>query len=386
MNDTLPPKKPLRSVQEQTPSPPLVTPPVPLPRMAQPDSPSLLAQPKHRSGKKILLWVFGSLGTLLLMCIGVFAWYTAQLQPLAPGSVGKISADIAAGSSPAQIGLLLEEKKIIRSHIAFDIYTRLSGTQSALQAGLYSLSPSESTEQIVAHLTEGRTDEVAITFLPGATVAENKAVLLKAGYAETEIDAALGKTYDHPLFTDKPASADLEGYIFGETYHFDGNATVEQILVRTFDEYYEAIKDNNLIESFRARGLNLYEGITLASIIQREVPGADDQKQVAQVFFTRLAREMVLGSDVTYQYAAKKLGVTPSPSLESPYNTRRYPGLPPGPIAVPGLSALWAVAAPATGDFLYFLSGDDNKTYFSHTNEEHEAAIRDHCQVKCLLP
>ncbi len=373
-------------MQEQTSSPPLVTPPVPLPRLAQPDPPPLLAQPKRRSGKKILLWIFGSLGVLLLGGIGMFAWYMAQLQPLAPGSTGKISADIAAGSSPAQIGLLLEEKKIIRSHIAFDIYTRLSGTQSALQAGLYSLSPSESTEQIVAHLIEGRTDEVAITFLPGATVAENRTVLLKAGYDETEIDAALSKTYDHPLFTDKPASADLEGYIFGETYHFDSNATVEQILVRTFDEYYEAIKDNNLIESFRARGLNLYEGITLASIIQREVPGADDQKQVAQVFFTRLAREMALGSDVTYQYAAKKLGVTPSPSLESPYNTRKYPGLPPGPIAVPGLSALWAVATPATGDFLYFLSGDDNKTYFSHTNEEHEAAIRDHCQVKCLLP
>src|SRR5207248_2549788 len=102
---------------------------------------------------------------------------------------------------------------------------------------------------------------------------------------------------------------------------------------------------------FQKQGLNLYQGITLASIIQREVPGAADQKQVAQVFLTRLGMEMPLGSDVTYQYAAKKMGVTPSPDLDSPYNTRKYPGLPPGPIASPGLTALQAVANPAAGNY-----------------------------------
>jgi len=130
----------------------------------------------------------------------------------------------------------------------------------------------------------------------------------------------------------------------------------------------------------------LYQGITLASIIQREVSGTKDQSQVAQVFYSRLAQGTPLGSDVTYQYAAKKLGVTPSPSLDSPYNTRKYAGLPPGPIATPGLSALQAVATPAPGDYLYFLSGDDNVTYFARTDAEHEANIQNHCHKKCLLP
>jgi UPF0755 protein len=92
---------------------------------------------------------------------------------------------------------------------------------------------------------------------------------------------------------------------------------------------------------------------------------------------------MPLGSDVTYQYAAKQLGVAPTPDLDSPYNTRKNPGLPPGPIAVPGLSALEAVAAPAAGDYVYFLSGDDEVTYFARTNAEHEANIKNHCQIKC---
>lgn len=403
MRDIIPPqRRPLQPVPPRQPmaaprpiavppvtpiSPPVAPPIAPQPRLEPPQAPRLIDQPKHRSRKKTVLWVVFSLFlVVILAAVGAFLWYKIQLSPLLRGSNEKIRTTITSGTSPSQIGQLLEEKKIIRSHLAFDIYTRLSGTRAGLQAGTYSLSPSESTEQIVAHLVAGKTDEFAITFLPGATLAENRAVLLKAGYSEQEVDAALDKTYTHPLFAGKPASSDLEGYIFGETYHFDGSATPEQIITRTFDEYYKVIQQNNFIESFKKQELTLYQGITLASIIQREVASPADRAQVAQVFFTRLAMGMPLGSDVTYQYAAKKLGVAPSPSLDSPYNTRKYPGLPPGPIATPGLSALQAVATPVAGDYVFFLSGDDNKTYFSRTSEEHDAAIRDHCQVKCLIP
>jgi UPF0755 protein len=127
----------------------------------------------------------------------------------------------------------------------------------------------------------------------------------------------------------------------------------------------------------------LYEGITLASIVQREASTPADQQQVAQVFYSRLAIGMQLGSDVTYQYIADKTGVARDPGLDSPYNTRRYTGLPPGPIAVPGSSALLAVANPAEGDYLYFLAGDDGATYFARSLAEHEANIVDHCAVNC---
>jgi UPF0755 protein len=245
----------------------------------------------------------------------------------------------------------------------------------------------------------GANDQYAVTFYPGATLniastsadktPSHRQVLEKLGFSKEEIDAAFATDYskEYPiLFAGKPASADLEGYIYGETYQVATGSSVRQILLRTFDEYETKIKENNLVDLFKQHNLSLYQGITLASIIQREVPTKEDQKQVAQIFYTRLSTGMMLGSDVTYHYAADKLGVPRDHTLESPYNTRIHTGLPPGPIASPGLSSLLAVASPAEGDYVYFLSGDDDKTYFARTNDQHEANIRDHCAVKCSLP
>ena len=362
-----------------------ITTPPPTPLLEQPTPPLALEGPK-KSRKKLILGIIGAaLLLIVLAIIASFVWYKMALTPVDGGDKTRQRVDIVAGSSPANIAEVLSEKKLIRSELAFDIYTRLSGTRSTLQAGTYSLSPSESTEAIVDHLVSGRTDEFSLTFLPGATLAENRKQLLSAGYSEADIDAALSKTYNHPLFTDKPASADLEGYIYGETYNFSGSATVEQILTKTFDEYYAKIQENDLVNKFTAQGLSLYQGITLASIIQREEPNATDQKQVAQVFYLRLSEGMTLGSDVTAYYGADKIGADRAVSVDTPYNTRIHTGLPPGPIATPGITALQAVASPAPGDYLFFLSGDDDVTYYARTDAEHQANIRNHCQVKCAV-
>jgi len=210
--------------------------------------------------------------------------------------------------------------------------------------------------------------------------------LIDAGYSENEVDAALRASYTSPLFDGKPASADLEGYIYGETYAFNTDTSVEVVLEKTFEQYYSVISENNLAKKYSDKELTLYQGITLASIIQREAsPSGSDMPQIAEVFYNRLAAGMPLGSDVTYQYIADKTGVPRDPNLDSPYNTRRYTGLPPGPIATPGEKALLAVANPTSGDYLYFLSGDDNTTYFARTNAEHEANIKNHCQTKCQI-
>ena len=399
MNDILPPQKRSQTPQARPPQPsnrPSMTPsttppgPVPLPPVQntpEPQIPSQGLKTPKKGKKKLVLGVIGVfIGILALIAVACVIWYNTLLSPVNSSDASRIRVTIASGSSPADIADTLYVKKLIKNTFAFEIYTRISGTRSSLQAGTYSLSPSESTQQIVDHMVSGRTDEFKITFLPGATLAENRQTLLDAGYSADAVDAALSKTYTSPLFTDKPASSDLEGYIYGETYNFSSSASVEDILQKTFDEYYDKIKENNLVEGFKAHGLTLYQGITLASIIQREVPTEKDQKQVAQVFYSRLSSGMALGSDVTYQYIAKKLGIAPSPNIDSPYNTRKYAGLPPGPIATPGLSALEAVASPAAGDYLFFLSGDDNVTYFARTNEEHEANVQAHCKIKCALP
>lgn len=350
---------------------------------------------KSRSTWKKVTYALIAAGLFVaLVAGGAAAYYFSMIRPVSQDS-RNIKVKIEDNTSIAQIGQLLKGKGLIRDERVFSVYTKMTGMGAKLKAGTYHLSPSESLAQIVEHITKGANDEFMLTFYPGATLRDTtdkdekkktdvKTVLKRAGYDEKEIETALSKQYQHPLFQDKPASADLEGYVYGETYKFASEATVEDILKYTFDEYYAQIKKHDLIARFKDRGLNLYQGITLASIIQREVY-AQDMKQVAQVFYSRMSIDMPLGSDVTYQYAADKTGVERSVNLDSPYNTRRYGGLPPGPISTPGIDALRAVAEPADGDYLYFLSGDDNITYYGRTEAEHQSNIDNHCKEKCKI-
>jgi len=349
-----------------------------------PQDPTPPQKPRRSKKGLILGSIIGFLVLLIAAGAGAYLWYNEQLKPVA-GSGSEKRITVEDGTSPAQIAQLLHENGLIRDTLAFDIYTRVSGTRSQLKAGSYNLSPSNSTQQIVDHLVTGKVDEFQITLLPGATEKENREALVKAGYQQADVDAAFDKQYDHPLFKDKPESEGLEGYVYGETYTFDSAATAEQVLEHTFDEYYRVVEENDLVNAFSKQGLNLYEGITLASIIQREVSGEEDSRKVAQVFFKRLAEDMPLGADATFVYAAKQAGEQPTVDFESPYNTRQTRGLPPGPISAPGIDALKAVANPAEGDFLYFVSGDDGKNYFSKTEEEHEKNTREHCKENCAL-
>lgn len=344
-------------------------------------------QPIHRRNwRKIIIIASAAVVALVvLLAISAFAWYQQQLSPASSDTAKHVRVTIPSGTAPNTIAKMLKDSGVIRSEFAFALYTKLSGTENNLKAGAYNLQPSLSTQAIVDHLVAGKQDTFRITFLPGDTLANNRKKIIELGYSEAETDAALNKTYNRPLFATKPASTDLEGYLYGETLEFDSSATVESILGKFFDLYEGVITDNNLVDGFKKQGLTLYQGITLASIVQREVPGAEDQKQVARVFLNRMKAGMGLGSDVTYQYAAKKLGVDPSPTLDSPYNTRIHVGLPPGPIATPGKSALIAVANPAANDYLFFLSGDDDMTYYAKTDAEHQKNIALHCQKKCLI-
>ena len=358
--------------------------------VASPDLPPIHepeSQPKKRRSWRRRLAV-GFVALFVLLGVGMasaYAWYQQQLSPVSEDTSLRVRVTIVPGTTPTAIAQQLQAAGVIRSDTAFTIYAKLTKTENNLKAGTYNLQPSISTPAIVDHLVSGKQDTFRLTFLPGDTLANNRKVLIKAGYSETEVDGALAKPYDRPLFAGKPASADLEGYIFGETYEFTAAATVETILKRTFDEYEAFIDENNLVDGFRQQGLTLYQGITLASIVQREAHGADDQRQIARVFLNRMKVGMTLGSDVTYQYIADKTGVPRDVNLDSPYNTRRYQGLPPGPIAAPGASALRAVANPAVNDYLFFLSGDDDVTYFAKTDAEHQQNIVKYCQKKCQI-
>jgi len=130
--------------------------------------------------------------------------------------------------------------------------------------------------------------------------------------------------------------------------------------------------------AFAAEGLTLHQGLTLASIVEREVNKPADRPIVAQIFLKRFHMGMPLGSDVTTQYASDLAGMAFNLNLDSPYNTRKNAGLPPGPICSPGLGSLDAVAHPAATDYLYFLAGSDGVTYYANTLAEHNVNVAKH--------
>lgn len=346
----------------------------------------------------MLLVVLGCIAA----CVGAGVAYRVLLEPVDSNDTSPQKIVIESGESFADVAQSLQVHTLIRNPLVFEIMARLSGKHNSVKAGTCTLTRAESAEQILDKITSGCHDFKSITFYPGATLYRSLSkptsmdvsdVLLAAGYSQTEIDTALAASYTTSstnLFADKPASADLEGYVYGDTYYVDVDATAQEVLQTAFDQMAQVIKDGDYVDKFRAQGLNLYEGITLASIVQRELSCTsgstgcfNNQAMVAQVFYSRLSSSMTLGSDVTFYYAADKLGVAPSTTVDSLYNTRIHSGLPPGPIATPGLHALNAVANPASTNYLFFIAGDDGNVYFAHTDAEHQANVAKYCQKLC---
>lgn len=350
-------------------------------RVIHPDQPT-----KKKIQKRTVSWILGSLGVFLLVASTAAAgWYHWATGPRS-NDARQVRVVVEPGDTAADIADDLYEQEIIRSRMAFGIYAQLSGNRSKLQAGGYVLSANQNVASIVEHMTSGKTDEFNITIPPGLTLDELTSYFKRNGFSDEEVATAFDAMYSHPLLATKPKTASLEGYIYPETYRMNADQSLDTLFMRTFEEMYKMLQEKKYLEEYAKRNLTIHQAVTLASIVQKEVKDLVDQKQVAQVFLKRLAIDMPLGSDVTYMYAADQMGVKATPSLESPYNTRKYGGLPPGPIANMNPSALEAVAFPAAGEYLYFVAGDgvdEGKTFFAHTQEQHEANIAAHCHILC---
>lgn len=344
-------------------------------------------QKKHFRKKMAIIFA------VLLFCIfsffGILVFSYNSAINYRTNNSSKVNFTIKKGESLDIVAQNLADKKIIVSKNSFIFYARINNKRNIL-AGDYQLSSNMTIPEILDILNKGQTlDSFNITFLPGGTVKMAKEVLSKKGYSEEEIDEALSKDYTSEfglLFSGKPKNTDLEGFIYGETHSFKKGVRVQDILRRYFNDFEMKIKDLDLEMKFKQQGLSLYEGITLSSIVQREtLNDFDDQQNVAGVFYNRIKAGMTLGSDVTYQYIADKMGLERTPNLNNPYNLRRFKGLTPTPIATPSLSALRATASPSKHEFLFFLSGDDDKTYYAKTDAGHQENIRKYCAKKCLI-
>lgn len=320
--------------------------------------------------------------------------YYQNLKPV-NGSKRSVLVNIPLGATIPEISATLEKQGVIRAKWAFEWYIQSRGLRESLQAGTYSLHPSQSVPEIVNILTEGKVDTDLVTILPGKRLDEIRDSLInKYQFNASEVEAALKPSNyaDEPALADKPPQASLEGYLYPESFEKTASTKPETIIRSSLKEMRKNLTPE-IRASFIKQGLTVHEGVILASIVEQEVgdpkkPGDPNYRPiVAQVFLRRIRENMQLGSDVTAFYGAVSAGqsLTDSQAIrfDSPYNTRIHSGIPPGPISNVSASSLRAVAFPANTNYLYFVAGDDGITYFSNTITEHEALTRAHCKKLC---
>ena len=402
------------------------------PESSESPRPAKSSEKPMKKVKRILLPFF-----ILLFLAGLFGggYYWYSLQPVSSANCRFDSAkaaaesnekesnsvceyqtiEISAGESVKQIANNLKQADLIRNPLAFELYARINNLHAKLKTGKYSFRKTMSARAIAKQLVNGvvSSDVFNLTILPGTNLLGDKGKsqtgiihqFRTLGYSEEEINQALTKHYDNPvlkgLYADEtklsnpeiPVKLALEGYLYGETYQFYNHEKLENVITTILNQFNDVVVSNQLEEKFKARGLSLREGIILASIIQKEAR-TEDMPGVSMVFQNRLRQGIALGSDVTATYAADITGIDRANAtnadilaVNSLYNTRKFPGLPPGPIAVPSKAALLAVAEPdsSKASMLYFLTGDDGLMYYSSTDAEHNQKIRDHCQKLCKV-
>lgn len=331
----------------------------------------------------------GAIATAVIIgaIVAVRAYYGMNIKPLSDVQRSQIFT-VPSGSTISQIGDSLYVHHLIRSSWAFDWYVHSANLSDKLEAGTFALSPSDTVSQIAKTIASGHVAEGTVTILPGKTLNQIEADLINSGFSPTEVKAALNPSlYSNlPILADKPSSVNtLEGLLYPDTFDKTSTTSAEHIIRESLTEMGQHITPS-MQAAFANEGLSVYQGITLASIVEQEVPSFSDQSQVAQVFLSRLKQNMPLGSDVTANYGAVINGLAPSLSYDSPYNTLIHTGLPPTPIGTISSSALNAVAHPASTNWMYFVTGDNGKTYFEQTLQQHNADTAQYCHKLCAQP
>jgi len=329
----------------------------------------------------------------VLVVAGIFYvrhLYNRDLDPVSNDQRTQI-VTVKSGSTSNKIASELAKDKLIRSAWAFELYVHSKELGSKLQAGTYAFSPSQGTPSIVKTLTRGNVTASLVTILPGRRIDQVRADLINSGFTPDDVHQALtnlSQYSDIPVMAFKPANVtSLEGLLWPNSWYRDADSSASDIIRQSLQETTTHLTPD-VQAAFAQENLSPYQGMVLASILEKEVSNANDRAQAAQVFLTRLHNGTTLGSDVTAIYgaiAAGKTTLTQGAMLayDSPYNTLQHPGLPPTPISSISVSSLNAAAHPANTNWLYFVSGDDGKTYFSTTLEEHNQQTAQYCHKLC---
>ena len=284
--------------------------------------------------------------------------------------------EVKSGMTLKQVSQELFRQNLIRSANAFQAIALIQDKEKLIKVGEYYISPSMLPAEILQRITSGKTVLHSITIPEGYRITEIANLLEEKDLADKNIFLQQAKNVE--LLEGIPTSS-LEGYLFPDTYHFGKRTTEAAIINKMVKTFKERVLKQEFLKRAEDLGFSYHEIITLASLIEKETGKDSERKQISSVFHNRLKKNMLLQTDPTVIYAIdifdgniRKRDL----NIDSPYNTYRYKGLPPGPIANPGLKSIIAALYPATTSNLYFVSKQDGSHKFSATLNEHNRAVQ----------
>lgn len=296
------------------------------------------------------------------------------------GFEGERFVEIPAGASVSSMGQTLAAAGVVRDVRSFKLAARITGAEARLQAGEYRFDEAASAYQVVDRIARGDVYVRAITFPEGRTAAEMGALFAERGFGEAAAFAEAASNGARIAALD-PGARDLEGYLFPSTYLLPRSASAATLvgqMVASFEKAFDA----DLRAAAAAVGFSAREAVTMASLVEEEAQVAAERPVISAVYHNRLKIGMGLQCDATVIYAMQRAGtwngnITRADlAMDSPYNTYRYRGLPPGPIANPGRASLEAAVKPADVPYLYYVSRNDGSHAFATTLEEHNRNVQ----------
>lgn len=339
----------------------------------------------------ILKIIFGLIMVVLIVAIGFGIYFFFEVGSRPSTSKDIVPFSITSGESFTSVTQNLYDAKLVRNTFVFRLQARFLGAEEKIQSGYFYLNRNMNINEILETITNARLVERQITVPEGLRLEQIAARYEEKGWNKEKFIQLVRKgDYQFGFLSDKPPGASVEGFLFPDTYRVPAGYTEDDIIImmlkRFGDQYNTKLRDE------ARQGLGVYKVVTMASIVEREAALAKERPVIASVFYNRLSKNMLLQTDPTAQWARdteaykrdstfSKWWEKPLPrdlDVDSPYNTYKAKGIPPGPICNPGLAALTAATEPANTEFLYFVAtGDREGSHdFSVTLEEHNQKVK----------
>jgi len=317
---------------------------------------------------------------LFMLVILLIVWFSVRqfkqyMAPVNPFDRTLVEVLIPENTSTHQVSRILAEQDLIRNRKFFVWYCRLRGYDADLKAGFYQFRRSQAMSEIVEDLVAGRVASTSITIPEGYTLRQMRELFVAKGICTPEEwDKAVVRSRDFEFLRDIPMRENrLEGFLYPDTYRIRRDTSIDQMIdmmLKRFSEVWE----KEFADLARQKGLSAYQVVTVAAMIEREALFDSERPRIAGVIYNRLREGMLLQVDATvlYSLGRHKTQVTLKDlEVDSPYNTYRNTGLPPGPIASPGETSISAALQPEEHDYYYYVATSDGHHVFSRTYAEH---------------